>query len=116
MLSKTYRVPREIDDREIIFDPRPKSAQEAAEEMIKDMKEMPTVENYLAKIDDCPIPPIGTYGFEIERSPIDRIAELANELTYGEMITLAAQLLEVSNGGITEQNLPDVLWDWAHKP
>jgi rubrerythrin len=114
MLSKSYRVPREIDDRDLVFDARPKSAQEAAEEMIKDMKEAPEAiveyETYQEPryYDDQKHAP--------KRSPIDRIAELAQELTYGEMITWAGELWAVSNEGITEQNLADVLWDWAHMP
>ena len=115
MLSKAYRVPREIDDREIVFDPRPKSAQEAAEEMIKDMKEAPEAfVDYQYDRGHQNVPEHERLVALSRTSPIDRIAELAKELTYGEMITWAAKLWLVSNGDITEQNLPDILWDWAH--
>jgi hypothetical protein len=112
MLSKSYRVPREIDERELVFDARPKTARDATEEMHMIMKEMPGPEEIADDPFECLTPPLG--GRLVNRNPIDRIAELAQELTYGEMITWAAKLWLVSNGDITKQNLPDILWDWAH--
>lgn len=48
-------------------------------------------------------------------NPVDHIAELMRALTYGEMIEFAAELCMIKGDGeITQQNLPDILWNWAN--
>ena len=122
MLSKDYRVPREINERDLVFDARPKTAVEAAEQAIQDMKEMPEAQWSFNQRHSG-----GRYwdartGDEIEppepakRSPVDRIAELMRDLTYGEMVELAGEIWATGNGEITAENLPQILWDWAVSP
>ena len=116
MLSKDYRVPREIDERDLVFDARPKTAVEAAEQAIQDMKEMPE------PLDDpfeYLTPSLGDFrkiAKRSPRSPIDAIAELMRGLTYGEMVELAGEIWAVRDREITAENLPQILWDWAVSP
>jgi hypothetical protein len=52
---------------------------------------------------------------ELARQPLDEIARLVRGLTYGEMIELAASMWRVqpAGSGITENNLPDILYRWS---
>jgi|SRR5882672_6927387 len=47
---------------------------------------------------------------------LDQIAQLQRELTYGEMIQLAAEIWKAADGKeITAETLADVLWKWSSK-
>jgi hypothetical protein len=52
---------------------------------------------------------------ELGRRPVEEIARLVRSLTYGEMIELAASMLEVQLEGsvITPDNLPNMLYRWS---
>src|ERR1700676_470173 len=117
--AKRARTPRELESRRIPDDYRPKQLRMGP--VVRAEAEHAAEDNFR--------PPMGADGgavpestvimrkleAELGRRPVEEIARLVRSLTYGEMIELAASLLEVQPEGsvITADNLPNMLYRWS---
>jgi hypothetical protein len=116
---KRARTPRELESRPIPDDYRPKQlrmgpvvraeAEHAAEDNFRppmgpDGGAVPESSVILRKLEA-----------ELGRRPVEEIARLVRSLTYGEMIELAASMLEVQPEGlvVTADNLPNMFYRWS---